>query len=229
VLLDHPDHGALLRLPFADERHSRSQWTFRARIDSSGSLSGTWVSVLRGNAASDERAAWALQATPMREHLERTLADWLGGSRIDGVRTNDDADSNTFRVQLEARVDRFGRRMGENMLAFRSAPAAERFGWESSDTVRSTPIALSARSRSDSLVVKLPSGWRVDGLPEPVSQERDFGSFAARWAVTGDELTFTLVTRLEPVTLPPARYRELLAFGEAIRRARRTQVVLVHS
>jgi hypothetical protein len=61
-----------------------------------------------------------------------------------------------------------------------------------------------------------------------VSLERDFGAFAARWAVSGDTLTFTLVTRLKPVTLAPGRYRELLAFGDAIRRARRTQVVLVH-
>jgi len=228
-LLEHADRGALLRLPIADESRSRSQWTFRARIDSTGALSGTWSSVSRGTAARDERVAWSEGEVRTRERLERTLADWLAGSRVEGLHAEDDPDSDAFRYRLGVRADRFGRRMGNQMLEFRTAPAAAALDWESLDTARSTPVALTARSRSDSIVVSLPPGWRADDLPAPVSLDRDFGSFSARWAVAGDELTITLVTRLKPVTLPPARYRELLAFADAIRRARRTQVVLVHS
>ena len=229
VLVEHADKGVLLRLPIADERRSRSQWTFRARMDSTGGLSGTWVSELHGSPARDARAAWSNASPRTRERLERMLADWLGGSTIDNLLTTDDPDSDAFRMRLDVHAERVGRPMGSGMLAFRTAPAAAPFDWESSDTTRTTPIALDALSRSDSLVVEIPGGWRVDDPPEPVSLERDFGAFAARWAVSGDTLTFTLVTRLKPVTLAPGRYRELLAFGDAIRRARRTQVVLVHA
>src|SRR5262249_6884089 len=218
------EKGALLRLPVADER--RTQWTFRASIDSTGTLSGTWTSVLRGSAARDQRADWSVGETTTRERIERTLADWLGGSRVEGLGAEDDPDSNAFRLRLEVRADRFGRQMGDRMLAFRTAPTVGSFDWESTDTTRSTPVALTARARRDSVVFRRPGGWRVADVPEPVSQERDFGVFHARWDVTGDELTFTLVTRVRPMTLPPGRYRELLAFADAVRRARRTQVVL---
>lgn len=226
-LLQDADKGALVQLPVAGER--RSRWTFRALIDSTGGLTGTWSSELRGAAASSERAGWSEQATPMRAYLDRSLTDWLGGNRVEGFGVEDAPDSDAFRVRFEVRADRFGRRMGEKMLAFRTAPAVSPFAWESTDTARVTPVALTARARTDSVVFLLPSGWRVDDLPEPVTQERDFGSFTARWAVTGNVLTFTLVTRVKAMTLPPARYRELLAFADAVRRARRTQVVLVHS
>src|SRR5262249_33387701 len=82
-LLEDTEKGALLRLPVADER--RTQWTFRASIDSTGTLSGTWTSVLRGSAARDQRADWSVGETTTRERIERTLADWLGGSRVEGL------------------------------------------------------------------------------------------------------------------------------------------------
>jgi hypothetical protein len=226
-LIEDDARGTLLRLPAAETGRARSAWTFRARLDSTGALAGTWEARLRGGAASDERSAWAGGEPATRARFERTLTDWLGGSRVDGLRADDRPDSNAFGFRLGVRVERFGRRMGDRMLAFRTAPSATAFDWDSPDTSRDTPIALPARARVDSIVVQLPSGWRVDELPEPVHQERDFGAFSARWSATGETLVATLELRLEPQTLPPGRYRELLAFGDAVRRARRTQVVLV--
>jgi hypothetical protein len=227
ALIEAAEHGELLRLPTADPRRSGSRWMFRGRIDSTGALAGTWAAVLSGGAAAAERSQWTLGDAANRGRYEHALADWLGGCRIEDFRVDDRPDSDQVRLTLGVRVDRFGRRMGERMLAFRTAPAAPAFAWESLDSTRQTPVALPARMRVDSIVVEIPGGWRIDELPEPVSQERDFGAFRARWAVAGESLVATLETRLEPMTVPPGRYRELLAFGDAVRRARRTQVVLV--
>ena len=228
VLLEDADRGALLRLPAANARRARSRWTFRASIDSTGAMDGTWDAVLRGGDAHEERLMWSAGETSARQGCERMFADWLGGCRIEDLEHEDLPDSDAVHNRLRVRADRFGRRMGERMVAFRMAPAVAAFEWDSRDTTRRTPVALAAWARTDSIVLRLPGGWRADELPEPVAEARDFGEFRARWAMAGDELTATFETRLEPVTLPPGRYRELLAFGDAVRRAQRTSVVLVH-
>src|SRR5262249_14677143 len=75
VLLEHPSKGALLRLPIAQGRACGSQSTLRAEIDSTGGLTATWASDLRGSPARRERDWWAQGESRRRERFERALAD----------------------------------------------------------------------------------------------------------------------------------------------------------
>lgn len=95
------------------------------------------------------------------------------------------------------------------------------------DTKRTLPVFYQYPwTEVDSLAFRLPSTYRVDELPQPVSLETRFGRFQTSYTVQGETLIYTRVLSLTQREVPPADYPTLKAFYETVIRSDKAQVVL---
>jgi hypothetical protein len=85
---------------------------------------------------------------------------------------------------------------------------------------------LSSQAFSETLHVKLPSGFAVDELPDAVNLDTPFGTYATKYEVKNDELLFTRKLVQRGVTVPVDQYSAVRNFFEKIRAAEQAPVVL---
>jgi hypothetical protein len=92
---------------------------------------------------------------------------------------------------------------------------------------RKQPIKVSAQDYVENSRIKLPEGFLVDELPEPVKADTAFGSYSAKYSVEGGELMFSRTLTLQHSTLPSTQYSAVRKFYERILAAEQAPVVLI--
>jgi hypothetical protein len=74
--------------------------------------------------------------------------------------------------------------------------------------------------------VKLPEGFNVDELPDPLKLEASFGNYASTYEVKDGHLLFTRTLIQRAATIPANQYTAVRSFFERIRAAEEAPVVL---
>jgi hypothetical protein len=74
--------------------------------------------------------------------------------------------------------------------------------------------------------VKLPDGFQVDEVPDPVQLETTFGSYKTSYEVKDGELVFVRTMAQRGTAIPAAQYQTVRSFYEKIRAAELAPVVL---
>ena len=73
---------------------------------------------------------------------------------------------------------------------------------------------------------KLPAGFDVDEMPDPVKLDTAFGSYATTYEVKDGQLLFTRKLVQRASTIPVEQYASIRNFFEKIRTAEQSPVVL---
>jgi hypothetical protein len=94
------------------------------------------------------------------------------------------------------------------------------------DSVRTQPVVLSSRAYRETVKVKLPAGFEVDELPDPVKLDTPFGQYSAGYEVREGQLFFSRSLNQKAVTVPVEQYAAARGFYERIRAAEQAPVVL---
>jgi hypothetical protein len=89
------------------------------------------------------------------------------------------------------------------------------------------PIVLRAEDYRKHVHIKLPDGFTVDEMPEPVGQQSPWGQFSLSSEQKPGELVMEEELKTEAVTLPPDQYREVKKFFDQFSGADQQQAVLV--
>jgi len=84
------------------------------------------------------------------------------------------------------------------------------------ETKRSWPAVMNARSWRDTVRVQLPPGFDVDEMPDPSDLVTPFGTYQSRATVDGGVLTFTRTLVLKSMVVPVADYPALKAFSDRV-------------
>ena len=113
------------------------------------------------------------------------------------------------------------------MLTFRPALTHARESWVPADSVRRSPIALRASCVTETLMVQLPEGFRVDESPGDLELANDLGRLESRWNLADGTITMTRRWEVRPVTVPAARWPDVRALYAAYRESNAATVVLV--
>jgi hypothetical protein len=116
--------------------------------------------------------------------------------------------------------------MQNRLLVFKPAIVSRREFLSLTDSTRKQPVVLVARNFSETVRVKLPAGFEVDELPDPVKLDASFGSYNTTYAVKDGELVFTRTLAQRAGTIPVAQYQLVRSFFERIRAAEMSPVVL---
>ena len=116
--------------------------------------------------------------------------------------------------------------MQNRLLVFKPAIVSRRESLSLTDAKRKHPVVLESRAFSETVRIKLPAGFDVDEMPDPVNLEAAFGTYKTTYTVKDGELVFTRALQQRAATIPVEQYETVRKFFERIRAAEQAPVVL---
>jgi hypothetical protein len=120
----------------------------------------------------------------------------------------------------------YAQSMQNRLLVFKPALVSRRESLFLTEPTRRHPVVLSSHAFTETVRLKLPSGFEVDELPDPVKLDAPFGSYKTSYEVKNCELIFTRALAQRASTIPADQYQTVRGFFERIRAAEQAPVVL---
>lgn len=220
--------GGLVRMPITPPTGILFERTTQAAILSDGSVSGTVEERRGGEAAASARGARrALSGVDYQARLERWITYSLPGGKLEKLEVNDDAASGEFRLKAGFASPRFAQAPQPRLMMFRAGILRQRENLRLTEPKRKHPVVLDSESFAETVNVKLPPGYAVDEVPDPVKLQTAFGSFEANWESSGEGLVFRRKLLVPAATVPVEKYADLKKFFDQAYGAAESPVVLI--
>lgn len=218
--------GVLLRMPQLPAAANRVETETSAEMHLDGRLSAKAVTHFHGQSASEFRALTRLQSpTELRRFFESFLAGRLGGVKLNAF--DNTGSPGEAKLALSFDANRFGQIMQGRLLLVVPGALLANPGIIFSAKERKLPIKLPAEVRRDRVELRLPSGFVLDELPDPIKYTDPYGAYSAKWAVNGSIVQFEQHLELHAITAPASDYAKIRTFFDSIARASQNAVVLV--
>jgi transglutaminase-like putative cysteine protease len=219
--------GDLMRLPQLPASANRIELNIEGGLTADGQAQAHVVSQYFGQSASAWRATAkeeGRQAT--KKELERIYARRLdSGITLDRITVSDQ--NARFDLSLDLKVEHLGQSMMGKMLVFKPGSLAPDHGYSFPKVERKQPIQLSARMRTDRVSLKLPEGYSIDELPDPLNVTGPYGTYRASWKASGDVVTMEQSLEIKPLTVPAADYAKVRDFFDRVTGGQFAPVVLM--
>ncbi len=218
ALIDSKEIDALVKMPVTPPESNLLDRQIEASIDGNGSLVATIREKANGQWAAGYRSEMQRESRP--EYVKR-IEGWVNAgataARVTKVEPRDDRTEGRFDLDVEFTATGYGQLMQERLLVFKPAIVSRRETLYLTDAKRKHPVVLTSNSYSETVRVKLPSGFAVDEMPDPVKLDTAFGSYATSYEVKDGVL----------ITIPVEQYNSVRSFFERIRAAEQAPVVLI--
>ena len=222
------DRGGIARMPSTPAEANRLERAVEATLGADGSLAANVREQSIGHSATAERREWrGLSRTDYEKAIESWISRSVGVAKVANVSANDNAAAGTFTLQADFTASRYGQLMQNRLLVFKPAIVSRRASLFLTDSARKYPILLHAQAYTETVRIKLPSGFQIDELPDPVKLEREFGTYSANHTVDNGDLVFTRLLTLRRSILPVEQYASVRSFFEQILAIEQAPAVLV--
>jgi hypothetical protein len=142
------------------------------------------------------------------------------------MESSDNSADGRFTLNVEFSANTYGQLMQGRLLVFKPAVVSRREGLALTAATRKHPVVLRANTYSETVMVQLPSGFKVDEMPDPVKLETPFGTYITSYEVKDNQLVFKRQLSQQATTIAPADYEKVRKFFENIRAAENAPVVL---
>jgi hypothetical protein len=222
------DRGGIARMPSTPPETNRLERTIEATLGADGSLAATVRERSLGHAATRERGEFrSVSATDYRKLIEAWISRSVTGARISDVAANDDESAAAFMLRTDFSAPRYAQLMQNRLLVFKPAIVSRRSSLFLTDSERKYPVQLQSQAYTETVRIKLPAGFAVDELPDPVKLETDFGTYSVNHSVENGDLVFTRLMTVRRVLVPAAQYEVVRNFYQRILAAEQSPVVLI--
>jgi hypothetical protein len=226
ALIDAKEIDSLVKMPTTTAEANLLDRQVEATLDQGGALTATireqangqWGAGYRGELRGHSRPDYVKQ-------IEGWVTAGATAAKVNKVEPRDNA-AGEFDLDIDFVAPRYGQLMQNRLLIFKPAIVSRREALALTDAKRKHPVVLSSQAFSETLHVKLPSGFAVDELPDAVNLDTPFGTYATKYEVKNDELLFTRKLVQRAVTVPVDQYSAVRSFFEKIRAAEQAPVVL---
>jgi transglutaminase-like putative cysteine protease len=221
------DAGSLTRMPLTPPEANRLDRQIEATLGPDGALSASLREQAVGQGAARFRALFHHLAKPdLTKYIERWVSYGAKGAAVAKIEPSDDATLGRFSLDVQFTSGSYGQLMQGRLLVFKPAIVGRREALSLVGSSRKHPVRLESEAFGESVHIKLPSGFEVDELPDPVKLDTPFGKYSATYEVKEGSLLFkrSLVTRA--ATIPVEQYPAVRGFFERIRAAEQSPVVL---
>jgi len=220
--------GALLKMPVTPPEANMLSRNAEIQLNPDGSIVAAIREQSIGQAAVRERGAFRELAKPeYNGRIERWIAQGATGVSVSKIEPVDDPNTGKFSLSADFRAPTYGQLMQGRLLVFRPAIVSRRESLSLTEATRKNPVILTPNAYTETTNVKLPSGFEVDELPDPVKLETSFGSYTTSYVVKDGQLLFTRTLVVRPAVIPVSDYPKVRGFFERIRAAEQSPVVLV--
>jgi hypothetical protein len=227
ALLAAGDAGALLRMPQATPEANRLERQTEMTLAPDGSLAVRVGERSVGQSAVNERRLFrALSRPEYAKMIERWIARGANAASVSKIEPVDD-NLRGFALDVEFTVPVYGQLMQGRLLVFKPAIISQRESILLTSASRKHPIVLEAEAYTETVRIKLPTGFVPDEVPDPANLQMKFGSYRAHYEVKDDLLLGTRTLVLRAGVIPVEQYSEVRGFFERIRSSEQGMAVLV--
>lgn len=228
ALIDHKDTHELLRMPTMPAEANKLERTIEVALDSTGSISGTVIEKTQGQSARDERAQMkGMSSADYNRAIERWVARGANGAKTSKITPTDNQIEGKFGLQVEFAANGYAQIMQQHLMVFKPAIISRLDRLSFSEGIRSNPYVIDATYYSENVRIKLPEGFDVDEMPEPIKVETEFGKYSADYKIDNGHLLYTRSLRLERTTIPANKYDTIRGFFGRVHSAEQSPVVLI--
>ena len=227
ALLIAGEAGQLLRMPVLPPDASSFDRQAEVVLTPEGTITATLRERANGQAAADFRREFrGLNSVQYLKMIEGWVSDGASGAKVSRVEPKDNREAGHFDLDVDFAAVNYAQLMQNRLLVFKPAIVSRRESLSLTSSKRNHPVVLGARNFSETVRVKLPAGFDVDELPDPLKLDASFGSYNTTYAVKDGELIFTRTLAQRAGTIPVAQYQTVRSFFERIRAAEQAPVVL---
>ena len=220
--------GALVRMPSTPPEANLLERQIDVVLGAEGSVSASVHERSVGKSAVALRGEFRGLARPdYVKAIEAWITRGASGARVSKVEPSDNADAGGFALDVDFKAEHYGQLMQGRLLIFRPAIVSRRESVFLTEATRKYPVLLEGHAYVDTVKIKLPAGFEVDELPDPVKVETPFGSYTTTYVAKDGNLQFIRKLTVQGATIPVADYSKVRSFYELIRKAEQTPVVLV--
>ena len=227
ALIAAGENGSLQKMPITPPEANKLEREAEVVLDVQGSITAIIRERSVGQTAVGERRMFRHLARP--EYVKR-IESWITrgatGARISKVEPTDNQRDGRFALDVEFNVAGYAQSMRGQLLVFKPAIVARRDGLDLTATARRHPLVLDAEAFTETVRVKLPSGFEVDEMPDATKLETPFGKYSATYEVKDGHLIFTRSLVVQASTIPAAQYPMVREFFGRIRGVEVAPVVL---
>lgn len=221
------DAGELMRMPVTPPEANGLDRQIQATLSADGQLTanvrdnalGSWAAAYRSQFRHETRANYNKQ-------IEGWISSGATAAKISSVEPRDNSTEGRFNLNVDFSAINYGQLMQERLLVFKPAIVSRRDALALTEPRRKYPVVLQSNVFSETVRMKLPVGFEVDELPDPVKLETAFGSYRTTYEVKDGELIFTRALSQKASTIPSEQYQSVRSFYEKIRAAEQAPVVL---
>jgi hypothetical protein len=209
ILLEGPE-SQVIQLPvLAPDRNTiRRNASFELKPD--GTLEGTVTEKRFGDVSEHRRYLYTSgDAQEQRKALDRALNQDLPGFSIKDIKVdNATALNQDLTLSYAITEENFARHMGSMLMIRPRVLGSDNIFLDHKP--RLLPIDLRETMQStDAYDIKLPPGYTIDELPQPVKLDVGFASYESASTLNGDTLHYARTYTVRQVTLPPEKYADL--------------------
>jgi hypothetical protein len=227
ALLAAGDAGMLLRMPVTPPESNKLDRQAEVNLAADGSISATVRERSIGQSAVMERAMFRHLSRPEYTKLiEGWITNGASGAKVSKVDPTDAAASGRFALDVEFTAGSYAQLMQDRLLVFKPAIVSRLDDLFLTKASRKHPVVLKSHAFTETVRVKLPEGFNVDELPDPLKLETAFGNYASTYEVKDGQLIFTRTFTTRAAIIPADQYQSVRSFYERIRSAEGSPVVL---
>ncbi|HJQ23438.1 MAG TPA: DUF3857 domain-containing protein [Blastocatellia bacterium] len=227
ALLIAGEAGALMKMPVTPPEANRLEREADVTLAADGTITASVRERSVGQAAVAERSGFrGLSRPDYLKVIERWIAHGATGAAVSKVEPADNPLEGKFALQVEFTAPRYAQLMQDRLLVFKPAIISRRETLALTGGARKQPVVLRSNAYAESVRVKLPAGFEVDEMPDPVKMDAPFGSYETVYQVKDGQLVFTRKLVVRAATIPVEEYAKVRGFFERIRAAEAAPVVL---
>lgn len=227
ALIDSKNETELVKMPVTPPEMNQLERTATLELQENGAIIGQIKEQANGQTAASFRTEFRRMSKPeYTGMIERWLTSGATSAKLNKMEPSDNQADGRFTLDLEFSANQYAQLMQDRLLVFKPAVVSRREDLELTAPTRKHPVVLTANAYSETVQVKLPAGFKVDELPDPVKLQTPFGSYVTSYEVKNNQLVFKRQLSLQATTIAPAEYEKVRKFFESIRAAENAPVVL---
>ncbi len=228
ALIAAGDSGSLVKMPETPSEANSVERRIEASLSADGSLSATLSVRAIGQRAVDYRREFHHLSRPEYVKLiEGWVTTGATAAKVSKVEPADGSSDGRFDLDIDFSALAYAQLMQGRLLVFKPALVARRESVFLTDATRHHPVVLNSHAFTETVHLKLPTGFDVDELPDPLKIDAPFGSYKTTYEVKNGELIFTRALAQHAATIPVDQYKAIRSFFERIRAAEQSPVVLM--
>jgi transglutaminase-like putative cysteine protease len=227
ALLSSKEVSDLLTMPITPPEMNHLDRQATLELGADGGIAGKIQEQAKGQTAVRFRNEFRRLSKPeYNGMIERWLTAGATAARLSKIEPTDNASGGHFNLDVEFSAQQYGQLMQDRLLIFKPAVVSRREGLSLTAPTRTHPVVLRANAYSETVTVRLPAGFSVDEVPDPVKLDTPFGSYVTSYEVKNGALVFKRQLSQKSITIPVDQYQSVKKFFETIRAADNAPVVL---